>query len=243
MPRHYTTAQKTAAMQVLESTFGNILLTSSRTGIPERTLRDWKRAKELSSQPSPPPNFSPPPPPSEPPEFEDEIDALTYIREQIMGELLHISANIRDSFANTAPDKRLKVLSELLDRLMKLDEIVEPYEPTPWYRFAWETGLYVRTTTERHGPFTPENLPQKWREVFGDEPILEIYWGDNEATVINEGRFMDAVLNSYTIEDNNERPRFNTFVDDYWDYPGWRERTEDYTLFNGKIIPRSATYE
>jgi hypothetical protein len=81
------------------------------------------------------------------------------MREQIMGELLNISANIQDTFAQTAPHKRLRVLSDLLDRLMKLDEIVKPYQPKPWYRFNWDTGLYVRTRTERHGPFTPDVKP------------------------------------------------------------------------------------
>jgi hypothetical protein len=239
MPRHYTAFQKGDALQLLDSLYGDIALTSERTGIPERTLRDWRRERERSSPPSPPPFSAPPPPPNEVPDFEDQLDALNYIREQVMNELLNISANIGDTFAQTPPHKRLRVLSDLLDRLMKLDEIVKPYEPTPWYRFAWETGLYVRTRTERHGPFTPEDLPKNWREVFGEEPLLEIYWGDNEMTPIPEGVFMDQVLQTYTVEDNKEIPRFDADVDEYWDYPGWRDRKEDYQLDDGIIRPRN----
>jgi hypothetical protein len=239
MPRHYTAFQKGDALQLLDSLYGDIALTSDRTGIPERTLRDWRRERERSSPPSPPPFSAPPPPPNKPPEFEEDLDALVYIREQIMAELLNISANMHDTFAQTAPHKRLRVLTELLDRLMVIDAAVEPYEPTPWYRFSWETGLYVRTRTERHGPFTPDDIPKNWREIFGEEPLLEIYWGDNKITPIPEGPFMERVLHTYTVEDNNEVPRFNTFVDDYWDYPGWRDRTEDYTLDNGIRKPRN----
>jgi len=241
MPRHYTTHQKADALQVLDTAYGDIALASQRTGIPERTLRDWRRERERSSPPSPPPFSAPPPPPNEAPEFEDELDALIYMREQIMGELLNISANIQDTFAQTAPHKRLRVLSDLLDRLMKLDEIVKPYQPVPWYRFTWDTGLYVRTRTERHGPFTPDDLPEKWREIFGEEPQLEIYWGDNEITPVPEGRFMEQVLKTYPVEDNNEVPHFDAHVDNYWDYPGWRDRTEDYQLDNGIRIPRDQT--
>lgn len=243
MPRHYSADQKATALQMLDSLFGDVSATSDRTGIPERTLRDWRRERERSSPPSPPPNFQPPPPPEEAPEFEDQLDALNYIREQVMGELLNVSANIKDTFAQTPPHKRLRVLSDLLDRLMKLDERVEPYQPVPWYRIAWDVGLYVRTTTERHGPFTPDDLPENWREVFGEEPLLEIYWGDNEITPIPEGRFMEQVLKTYKVDDNNEYPRFNTFVDDYWEFPGWRDRTVDYTLDNGIRIPRDDIYK
>ena len=42
---------------------------------------------------------------------------------------------------------------------------------------------------------------------------------------------MDQVLQTYTVDNNKEIPRFNTF--DYWECPGWRERAEDYTLDDG----------
>lgn len=239
MPRHYTPQRKADALQQLDSLYGDIALTAERTGIPERTLRDWRRERERSSPPSPPPFSAPPPPPNEPPEFEDDLEAVTYIREQIMNELLNVSANISDTFAQTAPHKRLRVLSDLLDRLMKLDEILKPYQPDTWFRIAWETGLYVRTPTERHGPFTPEDLPRNWRTDFADEALLEIYWGGNEMTPVPEGAFMDQVLQTYTVEDNKAIPRFNTFVDNYWEFPGWRENTENYTLDDGERKPRN----
>ena len=58
-------------------------------------------------------------------------------------------------------------------------------------------------------------------------------------TPIPEGPFMNQVLQTYTVDNNKAIPRFNTFVDDYWDYPGWRDRTVDYTLDDGIIRPRN----
>jgi hypothetical protein len=136
MPRHYRPYQKAAALRELDASFGDIVTTSERTGIPERTLRDWRRQREkvLPNLPPPPPIFSPPPSPPPPPKpalpiFEDDMKALAFMRQQILDELVNISTNIKDTFAQTAPHRRLRVLSDLLDRLAKLDERLRPYQP------------------------------------------------------------------------------------------------------------------
>ena len=236
MPRHYHPYQKKAALQELDASFGDIVMTSERTGIPERTLRDWRRQREkgLPKLPPSPPNFSSPPPPPKPalPIFEDDMKALAFMRQQILDELVNISANIKDSFAQTAPHRRLRVLSDLLDRLMKLDEHLEPYQPEERIVMSWSCGIYVRTPTERHGPFSPEELPVGWRENFGPECDLEIYWGDGTATPIPEGSFMDQIMATYQIKDNHERPHVNPGEDEYWERPGWREKLtkSDYDI-------------
>jgi hypothetical protein len=92
--------------------------------------------------------------------------------------------------------------------------------------------LYVRTPNERHGPFEPEDLPPRWREIFGPDCELEIFWGGNQATLVPEGPFMDHILNTHTIDDNEERPLVDPGEDEYWEHPGWREElTEsDYDI-------------
>ncbi|MEZ4669185.1 MAG: hypothetical protein R3E39_14860 [Anaerolineae bacterium] len=241
MPRRYRPHEKAAALQTLDACLGDIVLAADRTGIPERTLRDWRNQRE-KGLPLSPPFFSSPPPPPKPdlPIFEDDMQRLAFMREQILAELVNISANLKDSFAQTAPHRRLRVLSDLMDRLMKLDLHLQPYQPEERIVMSWSCGIYVRTPTERHGPFDPGDLPSRWRESFGPQCDLEIYWGDGTATPIPEGPFMDQLMITYNIEDNRQRPVLapqDMPKDEYWEVPDWRERLTKDDYDDGIIEP------
>jgi transposase-like protein len=146
MPRQYSPDHKAAILERLHANGGDIAITHLQTGIPERTLRDWRRAIWLHSPPPPPPptptwrrqNDSTPdiakpqPLPSSEdnvPVFKDDLDALAYLRRQIVNELVKIASAFQDSLQLVSPYQRVTILSQLTDRLMKLDAHLKPYTP------------------------------------------------------------------------------------------------------------------
>ncbi len=62
------------------------------------------------------------------------MEALAYIREQIMSELVRLTAKFEEDNAFATPQQRAAILTQLLDRLIKLDVHLKPYEPTEMYR-------------------------------------------------------------------------------------------------------------
>lgn len=220
MARRYSDDHKKLAMEILESMGGNIAYTSQKTNIPERTLREWRQERQ---------RLLPPPDTRQrrqevPPAFRDDLEALRYIREQIMEELKHIAANIQDSFAYTTPQQRLHILSGLLDRLVMLDEHLTPYQEPELIRIAWDAGLYIRTPEGRDGPYTPGELTPRWREYFGPEASLEIFWKGDTVTPIPEGEVMDAIFRTVKLTKDDEDTKIDrefdlddfAHEDDYW---------------------------
>lgn len=148
MPRHYSPAEKIAACARLLVNRGNITLTAHQLGIPGRTLRDWRQNLLGKDQPPPsppqsvlppppwsplPPSSPPPTPPSaqtqaELPPFEDDLAAFNFMRRQMLDDLLAISLQLRQNFADATPYQRMVIIPQLLDRLMKLDERLKPYQ-------------------------------------------------------------------------------------------------------------------
>ena len=180
----YTPQQKTQALELLKDTGGNVAHTHAKTGIPERTLYNWRRELWQSwRQHTPSPNS-----PKPLPQFEDDLDALTYLRQQIFSEVVNLGSNIQLDSAFTTPAQRVTLLSQLLNHLMTLDQHLEPYTPAPTvtYVFPWSAGLYVQTPEGKHGPYSPDELTPRWREKnhgkYGPDAYLEIYWGDNTYT-------------------------------------------------------------
>jgi hypothetical protein len=47
LARRYTRSQKAEILKHLDDNVGDVVLTSLQSGIPERTLRDWKRTRSL----------------------------------------------------------------------------------------------------------------------------------------------------------------------------------------------------
>ena len=103
---------------------------TKRNGVPTRTAPPtptWRRQNE-----SPPDIAGPqPPPPSEDnvPVFKNDLDALAYLRRQIVNELVKIASAFQDSLQLVSPYQRVTILSQLTDRLMKLDAHLKPYAP------------------------------------------------------------------------------------------------------------------
>jgi transposase-like protein len=142
--RRYTSDEKTAILAQLQSNHGDIALTRLQSGIPERTLREWRRELWLNHLPPLPPPPTPLrrqettsesldvgahgcAPTLDTPTFANDLEAVVFLRNQIMKELLSLSASLNNSLSITTPYQRVLVLTQLLDRLMKLDEHLKPY--------------------------------------------------------------------------------------------------------------------
>ena len=196
MSRHYTPAEKANALIHLHMNGGDIPYTSRQLGISERTLFYWRRnwyAENLQQQ-SPSLQI-------ERPDFKDDLDALAYLRKQIMAELLNMADSFRDGTIFATPAQRIHLLSQLLDRLMKLDAHLKPYGPpqTVSFRFTWDCGLYLRTPEGYIGPFTPVDLPANWKEIYGPSTRLEIYWGNDTFTILPD----DSPITAYLLDVQN----------------------------------------
>lgn len=118
----YTTDEKADALACLELNGGDVVRTAAETGVPERTLYTWRRQFEEKNQ-----RQQSPPPPL--PKFENDLDAMKFLREQIVQELLNIARSFGAEADRSSPRQRALVLSQLLDRLMKLDAHLKPYIP------------------------------------------------------------------------------------------------------------------
>lgn len=63
----------------------------------------------------------PPPQQKETPVIEDDLHVLTYLRGQIMNEVLRLSTSIEADAQFTTPQQRITLLTQLVDRLLKLN--------------------------------------------------------------------------------------------------------------------------
>ncbi len=124
MTAHHTPDQKNQALEMLRDTGGDINQTHAKTGVPKRTLYNWRHELWQSwRQHTPSPNL-----PKPLPQFEDNIEALAFIRSQIMAELLNIANNFQTEMAYTTPTQRVMLISQLMDRYLKLDEYVSAHQ-------------------------------------------------------------------------------------------------------------------
>ncbi len=124
--RRYTPAEKVSALEQLQTNGGNVTITALQTGISERTLYHWRRQdwlQQILQRQSPPPLLQ------QPPAFDDDLDALRFLRTQIMDELVSLAMTLKDGANLTTPYQRVALLSQLLDRLIKLDAHLKPYTP------------------------------------------------------------------------------------------------------------------
>jgi transposase-like protein len=118
MPRKYSPSEKESALNRLRE-IGSIPLTALHTNISERTLYAWRQQAWLLQtlqQRTPPPPLQ-----KEAPIIEDDLEALTYLRGQIMAELLRLSSSFETDNLFTTPQQRVIILTQLVDRLIKLD--------------------------------------------------------------------------------------------------------------------------
>jgi hypothetical protein len=202
MPRQYEPHQKTAALDILAGNGGDITQAHLQTGIPQRTLYHWRSELWQTWRQQAPP----PPSPKPLPEFEDDLDALGFVRHKIMRELLNIANNYPEGIAYTTPIQRTAQFSQLLTRLMELDEHLQPYKPveTEFARiiYGFDAGLYLRTDKGYRGPYTPEELPPDWKQLFGSSTRIEMYWGDHTFSILPD----DVLQTLFDIRDFNDEP-------------------------------------
>jgi transposase-like protein len=131
MPRKYSPSEKAAALAYLHRT-GSFPITALQTGISERTLYTWRQQEFLQQtlqQQKPTPPLQ-----KEIPTFDDDLELLDYLRQQIMTELVRLASNFQDDNGFATPQQRALILTQLIDRLIKLDDHLKPYEPSEMYR-------------------------------------------------------------------------------------------------------------
>ena len=119
----YPAEQKAAAMALLERNRGNVPLTARQTGIPLRTLYSWQEAIAPYMQQYAMPNT----PAVAMPIFENDLEALAFIRQNIIGELSRLSASLQHDPGFSTPYQRALVMSQLMNKLLKLDLHLRPY--------------------------------------------------------------------------------------------------------------------
>jgi hypothetical protein len=112
MVRRYTPEEKDHALELLIANNGDLSLTSAETGIPVRTLENWRRAGVL-----PPPVTAPPPPPMP----DDRLEALEDIQQQMLREARNLAYSLREAVADAPLSQRVAALAQLLDRIIKLN--------------------------------------------------------------------------------------------------------------------------
>lgn len=119
----YTTEQKNHAITCLKQNEGDLTLTSIQTGIPRRTLYDWKRQLNQPESPSTQKNFDPPPPPHAKAGQQQKIDEIKALRDRLMQRLKDLAYSMDD-------DPQITIaISRLLDRLIKLDQYIAQLAP------------------------------------------------------------------------------------------------------------------
>jgi hypothetical protein len=133
MPRKYSPRQKQDALEYLEGSDGDVFYAHQETGIPLRTLYTWHRElwlQQSQQQSSLPPLPDLQHPPEPPPQFSDTLSAMKFVRESLIKELTAISAQLKDDPASRmSPHQRALVISQLIDKVMKLDAHLKPYIP------------------------------------------------------------------------------------------------------------------
>lgn len=127
MPIQYAPDLKQLALEILRDTGGDINQAHIQTAVPERTLYRWRRElwqtwRRTSAAPILPN------PPKTLPQFEDNLEAMDYIRQKIMNELLNLANNFQTDATFMTPAQRIMLLTQLTDRFIKLDQHVRARE-------------------------------------------------------------------------------------------------------------------
>ena len=197
----YSPQEKDLILGKLAANEGDVHQTFLETGVAERTLYRWRAELWQSWRRQVPP----PPPPKPPPEFETDLQALAYLRRKIMMELISVADAFEHSANFATPSQRAKVLTQLLDRLIKLDEHLKPYKVsnTPnRILFTGDPGLYIRNQEGLLGPFSPGEISTSWRLRYGEDSRIETHWGDDTFTIIPQEDFAQLLLNLQNFQDD-----------------------------------------
>jgi len=190
--RRYTEEEKAMALQTLANNLGSIAITSIQTGIPERTLFNWRRKQRLEQQAQAGflrqhPTLPPQPLPQESSENnretdekDEEIHEFQRLRDQLMEHIFTLSQMI-----SIDPDTaylKAAAISRLLDRVLKLEAhmpqkdpgriVIEYYDAMtgkynnipPWVTPGNEESFWQRFDPEhKFDPYyDPDNPPEEY---------------------------------------------------------------------------------
>jgi hypothetical protein len=197
----YSPQEKDGILEKLVANQGDVHRTFLETGVSERTLYRWRGEFWQSWRRQ----SSPPSPPKSPPEFENDLQALAYLRRKIMTELISVADSFEASVNFATPTQRAKVLTQLLDRLMKLDEYLKPYQKSKIPHrilFTGDPGFYIRSQDGCRGPFSPREIPKNWKTRYGDDSRLEVHWGDDTFTLFAEEAYAELLHQLVDFEDD-----------------------------------------
>ncbi|MBZ0303023.1 MAG: hypothetical protein K8J31_24975 [Anaerolineae bacterium] len=126
MSKQYVDEERIEALAQLRINRNNVALTSRQTGVPERTLREWRRLQRLE-------HGLPPNPPSAAAaaviadhvaRFSEPSEALQHVYDQFLQELVTIADTLPDILSTAPPYHQLLALMNMIDRIEKLQMLV-----------------------------------------------------------------------------------------------------------------------
>jgi hypothetical protein len=122
MSTRYSSEAVAAVMVLLERNRGDVQRTADQTGVPDRTIYRWQRQVLTQLR-----RYTPLSPQTaegmsiDLPVFENDLATLSFIRQNIITELSRLSASLQYDPGFSTPYQRALVLSQLMDKLLKLD--------------------------------------------------------------------------------------------------------------------------
>jgi transposase-like protein len=199
MSPRYNAQSKAEILAQLRANFGDVARTSRQMGVPERTLYAWKRQlQQLQQQQSPlPQHYTADPNPSSVmasntrlttsdksgttvtptyTSFTDEGEAFHYLRGRLLYELFKIVASLDDSYTLMPPHQRALLVSQLIDRLVKLDAYIPRVVPEALQIMWIEDGVFPEDNAAadlvHHMGWPDYGLT--FKEAYGDMPVENI---------------------------------------------------------------------
>jgi transposase-like protein len=109
MSKSYSPEYKQMACQLLQTNGGNVDLTSRQTGIPPRTLREWRQRHAHQ------------PPQQDTRRRQNVEEQLHFLRERMMEQAIALAMTLSSETDPSLLSQRIIALTRLVDRLMKLD--------------------------------------------------------------------------------------------------------------------------
>ncbi len=126
MARRYSKSHKAETLQRLDENAGDVALTSLQSGVPERTLREWRRLRALNlaaaaetewrqarEQPSQPP-----------PSATDSAASFETLNVLLMDEAFKLAGSLATGWDDSPTHLRMMALAHLIDRILKLNAIL-----------------------------------------------------------------------------------------------------------------------
>ncbi len=103
MARHYTEAEKAAALERLAASGGSFVRASRETGIPASTLRGWARKAGGVCAPLP-----------------AGADALAQLQQALIRDAVALALSLDEAIDDAPLGQRAAALNQLIDKILKL---------------------------------------------------------------------------------------------------------------------------